>query len=299
VYAVNLLTILWSTNYLFLVGLISVLKPNLPPQQVIQQETIASSSSEEAPAPAQVDTKQKKPKPTLPQLAAETDFDLSLARLSFMIDIFSHSLVSLSSTDPNGAAQAAFVGFTLLSSLGSGVVPSMQSLALCILQGDELEREGTDGAQAQSLTTSTGALFGALSVLQAVGQMIIGVSFLPSFTICTRLTMSRLIQPMLFGLVYSLTVADFPKAIFTVAAACLLIALAFLALVRPPIVIAESRWRRMFLRRRRLSWRSAERMAHSGVERGRSKVRKDLSGSVMPSNRVPYTGGRPGHPRGT
>ena len=154
-----------------------MLKPNLPPQPVLSQAAIASTSSAEV--PVQTNTKQKKPKPTIAQLAAETDFDLSLARLSFMIDIFSHSLVSLSSTDPTGAAQAAFVGFTMLSSLGSGVVPSMQSLALCILQGDELEREGTDAAQgAQSMATSTGALFGALSVLQAIGQMIVGVCFI-------------------------------------------------------------------------------------------------------------------------
>ena len=169
-----------------------MLKPNVhPPQTPVRQDTITpgSSAGTQAEQSSPVGVKQRKPKPTIAQLAAETDFDLSLARLSFMIDVLSHSLVSLSSTDPTTAAQTAFVGFTMLSSLGSGVVPSMQSLALCILQGEELERLEREGGDANgvqttpvrsSMATSTGALFGALAILQAIGQMIIGVSTTPS-----------------------------------------------------------------------------------------------------------------------
>ena len=100
------------------------------------------------------------------------NFDVLLLRLSLFIDFLSHTLVSLSPAD---AGQAMFVGFTALSSLGSGVQPGVNSLALCILQmraqasGQSGSGEGDGGA---------GRLFGALASLQAVGQMILGVRIL-------------------------------------------------------------------------------------------------------------------------
>ena len=99
-----------------------------------------------------------KPAPTA--LAKEMRFDLSLIRGSLLIDLLSHSLVALS---PAHASQALFVGATSLSSFGAGLVPATNSLALCIMQA-----RGED---------DTGKLFGAFSVLQAIGQMILGVSF--------------------------------------------------------------------------------------------------------------------------
>lgn len=109
----------------------------------------------------------KKAPPSKEDLAREMRFDLAVSRLSYLIDIASHTLVSLSSTAHTTAAQAAFAGFTLLSSFGSGVVPSVQSLALCILQADAAE---------EGKVAETGPLFGAFAVLQATGQMILGVS---------------------------------------------------------------------------------------------------------------------------
>ena len=103
-------------------------------------------------------------------LAEEVAFDLALSRASFILDIISHTLVSLSSTDPTNAAQLFFVGFTVLSSFGSGAHPAVQSLALCVLQSRNKDSQNSAG------TTSTGSLFGAMALLQSSGQMILGVS---------------------------------------------------------------------------------------------------------------------------
>lgn len=97
-------------------------------------------------------------KPSAAAIAKEMRFDISLIRGSLIIDLLSHSLVTLS---PAHASQALFVGATAMSSFGAGLVPAANSLALCIMQS-----RGED---------VTGKLFGAFSVLQAVGQMILGV----------------------------------------------------------------------------------------------------------------------------
>ncbi len=112
-------------------------------------------------------------------LIAEMRFDLRLTYFCFAIDFVSHALVSLSSTAPTVVASLAFSGFTMLSSFGSGVVPALQSLALCIMQTEaEEERElaAASGVVNTSVAMDTGSLFGAFSLLQATGQMIIGVS---------------------------------------------------------------------------------------------------------------------------
>lgn len=106
-------------------------------------------------------------KPNAITLAKEMRFDISLIRGSLLIDLFSHSVVAFAATDAGPAAgQALFVGATSMNAFGAGLVPAVNSLALCILQS----RGETD----------TGKLFGAFSVLQAVGQMILGVrTFVP------------------------------------------------------------------------------------------------------------------------
>lgn len=78
---------------------------------------------------------------------------------SLIIDLLSHTLVSLA---PQGAPAPFFVGFTVLSSFGAGLIPAVQSLGLCIMQS-----RGED---------DTGKLFAAFAVLQSMGQMILGVS---------------------------------------------------------------------------------------------------------------------------
>lgn len=111
----------------------------------------------------------KKPKPTLGQLAKEINFDLVLLRCSFFIECLSHTLVALM---PASSGSGLFVVFTTLSCLGTGVLPAVNSLALCILQiqGDVM---GSAGMQQDS--GDVGRLFGALASIQSVGQMILGV----------------------------------------------------------------------------------------------------------------------------
>ncbi|KAI0059215.1 MFS general substrate transporter [Artomyces pyxidatus] len=134
--------------------------------------------------------------PTPADLTHSIKFDLNFARVSLLMDIASHTLVSL----PLPASTMSFTAMTTLSSLASGALPATHSLAVCLLQ-----RNGQ--------TEGLGALFGALSVLLALGQMILG--------------------PLLFGLVYSSTVAQFPKAIFMVAASLVLVSFSMMLLIRP------------------------------------------------------------------
>jgi hypothetical protein len=70
---------------------------------------------------------------------------------------------------------------------------------------------------------------------------------------------------MLFGLLYSGTVATYPKAIFAVASGILVGVLMFLNLVRPAEVAAKGK-------RRMKKWEREE------AARGRSRVSKDLRG---------------------
>ncbi|KAI0364325.1 MFS general substrate transporter [Pilatotrama ljubarskyi] len=184
-------------------------------------------------------------KPTPAALAKEMRFDLSLIRGSLFVDLLSHSLVMLSPAD---ASPALFVGATALSSFGAGLVPATNSLALCIMQA-----RGEDDA---------GKLFGAFSVLQAVGQMILG--------------------PILFGFIFVETVAKFPKAIFSVAAGILIVAIAILCLLRPDAGLKGRR------KPKRLSADAVE--AQADARRGRSRASKDLRRPSMNSMLVPTNG---------
>lgn len=154
-----------------------------------------------------------KPKPTLALLTQEIRFDLLLTRLSFLIDIISHTSVTFlpnPALQPTSKEQISFVAATSLSSLSAGVMPAIQSLALCILQSRALAVTEAGGVVEN---VGPGKLFGALAVLQVAGSMIIG--------------------PILFGVIYSSTVANFPDAIFATAAAFCLMSLVFVLLIRP------------------------------------------------------------------
>lgn len=139
--------------------------------------------------------KGKKPKPTRAQLGQEIKFDLRLARCSLMMDMISHSLVTilpspslglnrmqnLDQSDDFKKSQAMFVGASSLSGLGSGALPAIHSVALCMMQVRALDAKAAAAEDGQQEVDSkdeegTGALFGALAVLQAVGQTILGVS---------------------------------------------------------------------------------------------------------------------------
>jgi len=180
-----------------------------------------------------------------------------------MIDILSNTLVTLGPMPMTHAlgpysfwtqeSQPLFVLATALSSLGSGAGPALQSLALCIVQVRQLDTGAANGDGAPSLKEEgVGQLFGALAVLQTLGQMILG--------------------PMLFGLVYSGTVAAFPKAVFIAAAGLLICSLMLVMLVRGPVVPnAGGTISRKAIKK--------SKKVRDG-ERGRSRVSKDLRGGA-------------------
>lgn len=97
--------------------------------------------------------------PSSADLQHSISFDLAIMRSSLFLDILSHTLVSL----PLTTTSVSFTGLTVISSFASGMLPAGQSLAICIMQRNGFGEEGL------------GALFGAISALQAVGQMILGV----------------------------------------------------------------------------------------------------------------------------
>lgn len=122
-------------------------------------------------------------------------FDLNLARISVVLDIVAFVTMIFAS---NGLV---FAFGTILQSMGTGYSPAVQAFAL-----DVYSRRGGKG--------EAGKLFGAISVVQALGSQILG--------------------PALYGFVYYKTVATFPRAIFVLTVVLLTISLVLLALVHPP-----------------------------------------------------------------
>ena len=76
---------------------------------------------------------------------------------------------------------------------------------------------------------------------------------------------------MIFGLVYSETVAKFPKAVFAVAAALLVLSLTMVFCVRNPVQPPYP-------------GRSKKKRQGRDIERGRSRVSKDLRGGAIIGN---------------
>ena len=161
-------------------------------------------------------------------LTRSVAFDLFILRSSLVLDILSHSLVAFHLSP----SPLIFTAITSISSLAAGSTPALHSLAICILQRF---REGS---------SEIGALFGGLSMLTALGQ-ILGVSSSSAPGLCssnssvlTTLCHILDLQPLIFGTVYSTTVAGFPEAIFALAAALVLMAFGTTFFVRtePPLV---------------------------------------------------------------
>ncbi|KAJ7244045.1 major facilitator superfamily domain-containing protein [Mycena rebaudengoi] len=121
--------------------------------------------------------------------------DLSLARLSLLIDVVSYIFLPFS---PSGIIFTSFMAF---GSLGSGFVPAVRSIALDIVT----RRNGGDGVE-------SGKLFGALGVVQAACAEVLG--------------------PAIYGFIYYNTVATFPAAIFFVVVGSAAVSFALLGLVR-------------------------------------------------------------------
>jgi len=85
---------------------------------------------------------------------------------------------------------------------------------------------------------------------------------------------------MLFGVIYSGTVAKFPKVIFVISAMLCFFALAVISCVRNPVVKAGIfKGKALIKRRRDIS---------DMPERGRSRVSKDLRGGAIPYNPQSY-----------
>ena len=129
---------------------------------------------EPIPADAVIPAGKKKVPPSAHQLAKEMRFDFLLLRASLVVDIISHALVSLS---PEGTSSALFTMYTSLASVGAGVDPAMQSLALCIMQAN-----GED---------NRGKLFGAFAMLRTVGQLIVAVRLISSLPSSSWANMRR------------------------------------------------------------------------------------------------------------
>jgi len=185
------------------------------------------------------------------------------------VDFCSHALVVVCPPPSNDAAstwwsQFMFVGATSLGSASAGVMPAAQSFALSTLQGRKLaENErtarlhgNTDTTTEQDVAPDSGKLFGAIAVLQAISQTILG--------------------PIIFGVIYSNTVASFPKAIFAVAGVLVLVAIVLTIFVRPDLSLST-------IKNNRKKTQSGIVSRHRVVERrGRSRVSKDLRG-ISPS----------------
>lgn len=183
------------TNVKSYLALIGFFKPKPVVPKTEENASTATPNATSATAQGTALAKGKKPKPTRAQLGQEISFDLILTRCSVLIDVVSHSLVALFpapsytahmqsalsalATPGDGGfnrSQALFVFSTSLNGMGSGSVPAMHSLALCMLQVRRLNGQTTSGAGNEKNEEGTGALFGALAVVQAIGQMILGVS---------------------------------------------------------------------------------------------------------------------------
>uniref|UniRef100_A0A0W0EXW5 MFS general substrate transporter n=1 Tax=Moniliophthora roreri TaxID=221103 RepID=A0A0W0EXW5_MONRR len=212
-----------------------------------------------------------KPNITKEHIAKEINFDLLLSQFCLCLDAIANFLISIlpaptytihhlkTSVVSSYQSEVLFVGASAVSSMGAGILPAIQSLALCITQArDLLQDESSGETSTKESATGTGKLFGALSTMQALGQMIIA--------------------PLLFGLIYSETVAHFPKAIFVTACSILVIALCVTMLIRNPV------------RRERVSsssphgkgkGKTQKKRGKPEKERGRSRVSKDLFGGAF------------------
>jgi len=199
-------------------------------------------------------------------LARSIAFDLYVARGSLLLDMISHTLVALHLS----SSSLVFAGITSISALASGTTPALQSLAISILQ------------RSSQGNPEIGALFSGLSTLTALGQAIVAVS--PTLLHLCRVltaTCSRCgLQPLIFGFVYSGTVARFPEAVFALAAALVFMAFVATFFVRPeprrirkgkaPVAVAAGR----------------RRVLVADFERGRSRVVKHIGDRVRTQARL-------------
>ncbi|CAG8630774.1 5398_t:CDS:2, partial [Acaulospora colombiana] len=159
--------------------------------------------------------------------------------MSILLDFLSHGAVILLSTD----SPTLFVLATTLTSLGSSSIPSYSSTVLGYVRYRAAQGEQEDQDQ------DVGVLFGALAVLQSLGQTIVG--------------------PIIFGVVYSMTISWYPKGVFVLACGCAGVALLLMCIARP---------------RKRLILIGHRKDRSTAYERGRWTC--DLSATAMSTSRT-------------
>ncbi|OXG79438.1 hypothetical protein C349_04385 [Cryptococcus neoformans var. grubii Br795] len=132
------------------------------------------------------------PSPPVSGDAHNGHLDLFTIRLCLFLELVPWFILSF------GTSESAFIILTALTTFGSPSTPAANSLALSLLP---------DPSQ-------SGRLFGALSVVHALG--------------------ATLISPLMFGMLFASTVEYYPAAVFALAAACVGGALVCMLCVRIP-----------------------------------------------------------------
>ncbi|KAF8498829.1 hypothetical protein JB92DRAFT_2983667 [Gautieria morchelliformis] len=127
-------------------------------------------------------------------ISQDMKFDYRIAQASIFLDAMAYMLTIIAP----GSSQILFVCFTSLPSFTAGVNPAIHSLAVSYLF-------------ANGENAKVGQMFGGMSMLQAI---------------------SHTLQPLVFGVLYSDTVATYPKAIFALAAGLLISSSAMFTLLR-------------------------------------------------------------------
>ncbi|KAL4072834.1 major facilitator superfamily domain-containing protein [Scleroderma yunnanense] len=132
--------------------------------------------------------------------------DVILARCALAIEICAHLVMATATSG------IVFAIATVIGSVSVAFPPIAQAIALELYSAAGMTGAGKAARIGQD---EVGRLFGAMSVLQALGSQIIG--------------------PAVFGYVYSHTVATFPQAIMLVSALQFTIAFVLLGLVKIPV----------------------------------------------------------------
>ncbi|KAG9318828.1 major facilitator superfamily domain-containing protein [Chiua virens] len=170
-----------------------------PDESLRGADLSASRGTRSHPSSAQVNATER---PLLPSNTSA--FDLKVARVSMGLEGLSFVGLAVAGTG------TLFTLANMVDSLGTGIAPSLESLALAVYSHQRPQNK-----------SEVGKLFGAFSVVRVL-----------SFGIC---------GPALFGFVYANTVAFFPQA-FLIAALCATwLALFVLAFVRAPSESTGSR----------------------------------------------------------
>lgn len=150
------------------------MRVHVPPSQVLIKFFKPKSPKPADPAQAATLTPAERRALLLPALK----FDLRVARLSVFVDALSYILTAFAG---NGTL---FTALSTLTSFGGGMGPASQSVMLALMadgapvSGTGADGEGGEGAEDGSNEVGIGGMFGAISMLQAIGQNIIGVRFL-------------------------------------------------------------------------------------------------------------------------